>query len=223
MAGKIGSRSARTLVMTWHTGILGQRLLRALKSSGKILSANGFQLGGGTAIAAYLGHRHSMDLDWFVPRFPSSPEILLADLMDQGLALANPILARGTINATLGGVRISLLEYPYPPLGPLAPWPEMGCALLSLDDLATMKLVAVTQRGDKKDLIDIHALVTNHASLAQMLHLYQTRYGLADISPVLLGLTHFLDADLQRTPTLQMDADWRQIKQDLVRWVGELG
>lgn len=33
----------------------------------------GFYLAGGTAVALHVGHRRSVDFDWFAPRFPGQP------------------------------------------------------------------------------------------------------------------------------------------------------
>jgi len=43
-------------------------------------------------------------------------------------------------------------------------------------DIAAMKLSAITNRGTKKDFIDLYYLLKNH-SLEQMLSYYTTIYG----------------------------------------------
>ena len=44
---------------------LGAVQKRVLLQMGKLLAAREFYLVGGTALAAYLGHRRFVDLDWF--------------------------------------------------------------------------------------------------------------------------------------------------------------
>ncbi len=51
--------------MTWHPEILARRQARVLAQIGPMLSRRGFCLVGGTAVALHLGHRRSVDLDWF--------------------------------------------------------------------------------------------------------------------------------------------------------------
>ena len=68
-------------------------------------------------------------------------------------------------------VRLSLLEYRYPLLQPWDVWPECGCAVASLDDLSSMNLSAITQRGSRKDFVDLYALGSKHCSLAKMFEL----------------------------------------------------
>src|SRR5437660_1652399 len=51
--------------MTWHPQILAHRQQRVLAQIGPALSRRGFFLVGGTAVALHLGHRRSVDFDWF--------------------------------------------------------------------------------------------------------------------------------------------------------------
>jgi hypothetical protein len=96
------------------------------------------------------------------------------------------------------GVRVTFLEYRYPALEPPVEWPELQCLLASLNDLASMKLAAVAQRGAKKDFADIYALGLPHRPLPEMLRLYAQRYGVADTAHVLYALTYFDEADRER-------------------------
>ena len=61
--------------MTWHPEILGRRQRRVLAEIGPLLTERGFYLAGGTAVALHLGHRRSVDLDWFAPIFPDSESV----------------------------------------------------------------------------------------------------------------------------------------------------
>ena len=56
--------------LTLHLEVLGQRQLRLLRDLGPWFSKRGFYLAGGTAIALRLGHRRSVDFDWFGDRDP---------------------------------------------------------------------------------------------------------------------------------------------------------
>ena len=51
--------------MTWHPEVLARRQERVLSEIGPLLTRRGFYLAGGTAVALHLGHRRSVDLDWF--------------------------------------------------------------------------------------------------------------------------------------------------------------
>jgi predicted nucleotidyltransferase component of viral defense system len=76
----------------------------------------------------------------------------------------------------------------------------MGCQLASLDDLTAMKLAAISQRGSRKDFLDIYELGIKHAPLKRMLELYEQKYAVDDIGHVLLGLSYFDDAEREPMP-----------------------
>jgi hypothetical protein len=122
------------------------------------MTAQQFYLGGGTALAIHLGHRRSVDFDWFTQEHITDPLRLAQDLNDQGIVFVTRSIERGTLHGSVSGVQVSFLEYRYPLLQPLVAWPMFGCTLASPEDLACMKLSALAQRGAKKDFIDIYAL-----------------------------------------------------------------
>src|SRR5437870_361966 len=149
-------------------GAVQQRVLRQI---GKLLTPREFYLVGGTALAAYLGHRRSVDLDWFTGEPLADPVRLAQEIRDEGVSFVTSRVDRGTLHGTVARVRVSLLEYRYPLLAPLVHWPEFDCRIASLDDIACMKLAAVAQRGAKKDFVDIYALAVRHRPLLEMLRL----------------------------------------------------
>jgi hypothetical protein len=162
--------------LSFYAEILTERQRKALRLLGPRTAPDGFYLAGGTAIALHLGHRRSVDFDWF-----------RAD--------------------------------PLPMLDPFLPWPEYGCQLAGLRDLACMKLSAITQRGSKKDFVDLYALGRNGFRLAEMLDWYRRKFEVEDISHVLYALVYFDDADSQPKPKMLWKADWKEIKKTITGWV----
>ncbi len=208
--------------MTFHPEAIDERQQAVLRRLGPVASEEGFYLGGGTAIALHLGHRRSVDFDWFTGARISDPMRLAQALRDQGLDFATGQIDRGTLHGAVAGVRVSFLEYRYPLLEPLVPWPDYGLALASLDDLACMKLSAIAQRGAKKDFIDLYALLMKHAPLKRLLGCYQKKYATEDTAHLLYALTYFDDAERQRTPELLWDLDWEAVKHTVRQAVKEV-
>ena len=101
-------------------------------------------------------------------------------------------------------------------------WPDYGCRLASLDDLACMKLSAVAQRGAKKDFVDLYALGLYHRPLPDLLALYRQKYATNDIAHLLYALAYFDDADPERMPHLLWNFDWRTIKRATRSWVQDV-
>lgn len=124
----------------------------------------GSYLAGGTAVYFYLPCRFSIDLDFFSPK-PFSAEVMLFKLRELVQEVEVEILEKDTLiaNLTPHKIRFSLFYYPYKLLSPLNKYeikPGLICSLASINDLETMKAVALVQRGSAKDFVDLYYLLT---------------------------------------------------------------
>lgn len=194
--------------------VLPDEQVACLRGLAPAATALGFYLAGGTAVALHLGHRRSVDFDWFAPRFPGQPVDLRESLAAHGIALEPTALAEQTVHGRIGGVKVSFLEFRPSLLEPLVEWPDVGCRLASCADLAAMKLLAVAQRGTKKDFVDVHAL-SRRMPFSRMLDCYQRRFGVTDTSRTLAGLCFFDDAEAEPMPVMLVPLDWETVKRDL--------
>ena len=206
--------------MSFHEEILtgGQR--KALRRLGP--KSTGFYLAGGTAIALHLGHRRSVDFDWFLAAPMAEPLRLAEEIREAGVPFVTRQVGRGTLYGTVHGVRVSFLEFRYRMLDDLIPWPEYGCRLAGLRDLACMKLSAIAQRGSKKDFLDLHALGRHGFRLRDMLEWYRTKFEVDDIGHVLYALAYFDVADAEPRPKMLWKTDWKEVKRTILSWVREL-
>jgi hypothetical protein len=202
-----------------HGEILPPAQEAALRKIARPATEHGFYLGGGTAIAVHLGHRQSQDLDWFTSEPIEDPLAIARALRERGGELQVENVARGALHGRVGGVRASFLEYRHPMLAPSVIWPDVGCEVASLDDLAAMKLLAVDQRGRRRDFCDIHALAANGRPLAEILELFRRKFSVEDTSRVLYSLTYFADAEPDPTPRMLNNVTWEQVKADIRAWV----
>jgi hypothetical protein len=101
-----------------------------------------FALGGGTSLALRFGHRMSVDLDFFTER-EFSPEDMLGDPSLDGATVINR--AANSLILDVGGVKLDLLRHAYRKLEPTER--ISGVPLISLPDMAAMKLNAIANRG----------------------------------------------------------------------------
>jgi len=207
--------------VTFHLEALTRDLKDVLREIGPFMSEKGLYLGGGTALAVYLGHRVSVDLDWFTEKPLQDPLNFAQELKDNGNPLVVTQVDRGTLHGSVHGVNVSFLEYRYPLLVPTNRWPEFHCFLASPDDIACMKLSAIAQRGSKKDFIDLYAIVKTYRNFGEVLDLYKKRYAVEDIGHVLYGLAYFDDADREKTPMMLWDVEWDAIKENIRQWLRE--
>jgi hypothetical protein len=197
-----------------HPEILPESQMACLRRLAPAATDLGFYLAGGTAVALSLGHRQSVDFDWFTPRFPGRPVDLAESLALRDIALTPTALAAETVHGHIGGVKVSFVEFRSPLLEPLVDWPEVGCRRASIADLAAMKLLAVTQRGSRKDFVDVLAM-SRSMSLDRMLECYRRRFGVTDTARVLAGLCFFDDAEAEPMPKMLVPLDWETVKREL--------
>lgn len=194
-----------------HLECLTPAALTVLKMIAPVVTTHGFVLAGGTAVALRLGHRVSVDFDFFTERSFVPAKILQAV---NGLGLTATVLQEepGTLTVSVNGVKISFFHYPYAFLE--ATSTLRGVPVAGLIDIASMKIIAMIQRGAKRDYVDLYFILQDipFAKVAEnMIH----RYGVDRVNPVVIGkaLVFFQDADLDPEPAyLVKRKDWSAIK-----------
>jgi Nucleotidyl transferase AbiEii toxin, Type IV TA system len=207
-------------VVIEHESILTDVQKRVLHAVGPFARRAGFYLAGGTAVALRFGHRRSEDFDWFAPAL-SRPDGLLSDLQAEGLSLQETQIEAGTVISRIEGVKISFFEYRYPLLDSLGQWPEYETDVASVRDLAAMKLLAVAQRGSRKDFIDMYELLQNGGVLRRMLEDFVEKFK-ADSVSALRGLTYFDDAEKEPMPEMLNTVEWLTMKRAVESSVREV-
>lgn len=204
--------------MSFFPEVMPLKQQKMLRELAPIAAERSFYLAGGTALAIQVGHRRSVDLDWFSTT-ALNPMDVAADLKNSGIPFAVGDIDEGTLHGTARGVSLSFLEYRYPSLVPPVEWSEYRVALAGLKDLACMKLSAVSGRGRKKDFIDIFALGREHFTLSQMLDLYGRKYEVPDLAHTVYALTYFDDAEEEETPEMLWQVEWDDVKRTIEGWV----
>jgi len=167
-----------------------------------------FMLYGGTAIALHLGHRASVDFDFFGNRLldpdalmPAIPCLAGATITQRDPNTLSCIVERG------GPVKLSF--FGVPALARLRPphiAPDNGLRVASLLDLAGAKVRVVQMRAEAKDYLDIDALLTHGIGLPVALGCARALYG-AEFNPQisLKALTYFEDGTLRKLPIALQD------------------
>lgn len=111
-------------------------------------------LAGGTAISLQIGHRKSIDLDFFTRHEFNEDQWIQKLEKNYNLELFNKDWQ--TIIGDIKNVKFSLFYYKYPLIKDLIQFENIKLA--SLEDLSAMKLDTVIARGTKRDLVDIYFL-----------------------------------------------------------------
>lgn len=169
-----------------------------------------FYLAGGTAIALYFGHRQSQDLDFFsVDQF--DPDTLQENLARFG-AFETTKKERNTLTGKLIKAKLSFFKIPDKPIKPLLHLDSIRLA--DLLDLALMKIMAISDRGAKRDFIDLYVLSDRFKPLEELLESLPEKYGewKYNLAHILRSIGYFADAEEEDTPLLFEPITWKQVK-----------
>lgn len=197
----------------WHLDILPRHTKKAfnLLAEHSWLKHSDWYLAGGTALALQAGHRSSVDLDFFTPKDNFNNRILLRHFKNHNWSVS--INKQGTIYGELEGAKISFISYPF--FIPKLPLKHYGaiCLLDSLD-IAVMKIVAISQRGRKRDFFDLYWCAKNIAPLKKFILKLKAQYPSVahDYHHILKSLVYFADAENDPTPKINFNANWPQVK-----------
>lgn len=173
-----------------------------------------FYLAGGTGLALLLGHRISVDFDWFSGSNPLGDvdrRRLLDSLRAGGHEVAILQDQNGTLSVEWQQVVVSFFHY----RPPLLERPNMvgGLPVAAMSDIAAMKLAAIIGRGGKKDFVDIFFLLRQRPLehwLDRASHKYRDARDFRALA--LRALVYFDDADAEELPTMLQPVDWENIK-----------
>lgn len=165
------------------------------------------RLVGGTALALQLGHRKSIDLDFF-GTVDCEAEYLRESIA--GIASLTILKESPHIHIYIvDGIKVDIVNYKYPWLDDVVL--EQGLRLASVSDIAAMKITAIIGRGTKKDFIDI-AFLLYHFSLEEILHFYAAKYNDSSVFMAMKSLAYFDDAEADPMPDMFVNQSWQQVK-----------
>jgi hypothetical protein len=196
--------------------VINAETKRVLETINKIKEIGNFYLAGGTALALQLGHRKSIDLDWFSQK-EFDVDILKKDLSSFG-SLKIDSEDKQTLNCRLDNVKISFFVYSYKILFPLIDFNKIKLA--DKRDIACMKIDTISSRGAKKDFIDLHFLLEKYC-LEELLNLFDKKYAGIEYNRfhLLKSLTYFDDAESEPMPEMLKDISWKEIKSEIKKKV----
>ena len=134
-----------------HTQTVAPQTLGLLKQLEAEPRLAAFNLAGGTALALYLGHRVSVDLDLFTPESFDAGE--LEAFLSQRYGFQTAFRRPDTLKGMIDGVKIDCIAHKYAYLR--QPYAESGIRLYSIEDIVAMKLSAIADDGSRlKDFVD---------------------------------------------------------------------
>lgn len=195
---------------TWRREVITTAVEGALRSLQQASILAPFYLAGGTGLALHLGHRRSVDLDFFSAG-PWDPELLIQRLQQlPGFSVVSK--ATLTLHTLIEGCKVSFFGYAYPLLFPCGVFD--GVKVADPRDIACMKISAISGRGTKRDFVDLY-VASERYGLRQLLALFQEKYAPANYSTLhlLKSLSYFEEAEKEPLPDLAIQLSWEQVKE----------
>jgi hypothetical protein len=189
--------------------------LELLKKICAIQELSPFGLGGDTSLALRIGHRHSIDLDFFINVNFNTESVF--QVITKNFPSTELLFEQNqTMMFNINDVKVDFVLYPFPWLQPFIV--VEGIQLLSINDIIPMKLQAASNRNAKKDYWDIAALLKEY-SLDEMLKIFTSKFPQVDIGFIVHSLTYFEQADTEPDPDTADGMQWDEIKIALIEAV----
>lgn len=135
---------------------------------------NKFYLAGGTSLALQLGHRKSIDLDFFTEK--SLSKTLISQLEKKTHSTATILIHTKTeLTVFISGVKLTFLQYPFALLFPLVKTDVIPLA--SVRDITSMKAYALGRRRSLKDYVDLYTVfLQNDLRIEEVILDAQTKF-----------------------------------------------
>lgn len=153
---------------------------------------------GGTAIALQLGHRQSIDFDFFTSEPLRKADIIEAFGIDETCAVLQDSLDTFSVSVPMPSGPVKLSFFGNIGIGRVAEPLQTDDGILlvaSLEDLLATKLKAILDRAEVRDYRDLAEILRNGLSLAYGVAAFRTMYK-GEPAQVLRAIGYFEDGNL---------------------------
>ena len=193
-----------------HFNTIKSDTLEVLKKIMLLPDLREFNLAGVTALALQIGHRVSFDLDFFGNYSKEISTII--EILNKRFNVHIVKQSANILILSINDIKIDFVNYSYPLIHNLIH--ENDVRLLSIKDIAAMKLNAICGRGKKRDFVDLYFLLKSF-SLKEMITFYNNKFTDGSEAMVLRSLTYFKDADEEEDIILFTKEKWDKIKENI--------
>ncbi|MFM9838640.1 MAG: nucleotidyl transferase AbiEii/AbiGii toxin family protein [Cyclobacteriaceae bacterium] len=198
-----------------HTNTVSQNVLALLKLLMQDENLSDFRLVGGTALSLQIGHRMSVDIDLFTTSEFDKPQ--LSKYLTATHHFRLPVFSDFALHGFIGNVKVDLVHYNNGFLN--SPIIGEGIRMADLEDIAAMKLEAISNVQNRlKDYVDV-AFMSSHLSLKEMLACFKTKFDY-DESLVIRSLGVFSEIQHAEDVFLMKGKfEWRKIKERILAMI----
>ena len=176
-----------------------------------------FYLAGGTALALHIGHRVSVDFDFFTEKDFDTEELYERVQKVFGETVRTQESQNTLAVVARDDMKVSFMKYRYPLLDACIETEYLRLA--SISDIGCMKLSAIVSRAELKDYVDLFFILKNF-SLSQLLVKLAEKIPSLDQNLVLKALISFDDVTLGPIDFIKMnEVSFDKIRASIVKSV----
>jgi hypothetical protein len=191
-----------------HLNTIDEPIHKTLLALQSIDYLNQFSLVKGTNLSLRLGHRKSIDLDFF--SILGFDPLQLNDLLQIDFEYEYRSNNKYMLFSYINKIKVDWVYHPFPLLQPIEVIDQIR--LFSIEDISAMKLFAITKRGSKKDFFDVFQLAKTLGP-KELIDNFSAKYGEDKLWMMQLGLTYFEDAENEEDPELILPGlSWNEVK-----------
>lgn len=186
-------KAVSLLPMEIHWNILDKKRKEVLPLLKKF-SEEGFYLAGGTGLALLLGHRDSVDFDFFKKGdYDIEALIEKIKLVFKKHNISITQKEKNTVSCKIDDdIRLSFFTYNYELLSPLIQTEYFSIA--SVKDIACMKLSAISGRAVEKDYVDLY-FIAQKIALKELIDACLKKYPVINQAVILKSLPSVHDVE----------------------------
>ncbi len=180
------------------------------------LLASTFALAGGTSLALQIGHRQSIDLDFFSPTTFNVRELEITLAGDPAINFQMINSNSRMLFCYLNNIKCDFVNEPAPLINQFLNFDNVH--YFSVEDIAAMKMHTICGRGKKKDFFDIYALLQLF-TWKDLLNFFKKKYSEDQLYFLWRSIIYFEDAD--QDPDIKglqpFDKSWSEIKEIILK------
>lgn len=175
-----------------------------------------FVLVGGTALSLQIGHRRSIDIDFFSTNSFDAENMSAFLQSKYDFKIQNRF--KNALMGTLNNIKIDIITHQYEWIKDT--FIEEEIRMANLEDIAAMKLNAIVGNGSRlKDYVDV-AFLSSWFSLQEMLDFFEKKYPNNNSVIALKSLCYFDDINFDVDILYQKDViPWQQIHLRIINMV----
>ncbi|OHA07860.1 MAG: hypothetical protein A2934_00185 [Candidatus Sungbacteria bacterium RIFCSPLOWO2_01_FULL_47_10] len=164
----------------------------------KLKNFHGCVLGRGTALALEIGHRISVDFDFFIKGEISRSLFDKTKRVFKGCSLKTLVNSKDQLTVLIDGVKITFLAYPYPTL--YRTIHGDGIHMFTVEEIAATKAYTIGRRAEYKDYIDLYFIISkSRRALKRIIKSAEKKYDKEFSQKLFLEQLVYLK-DIEETP-----------------------